>query len=380
MRKFKSNMNGKFGSTEVKEFRHLSDGLRASKVLSTLLQLPHFRTPLKLSYLLILLLSTAMAVSCVDEDEFDDSPRGNFEALWKIIDEHYCFFGYKTEAYGLDWNEVYARYSRQVNDGMSNAQMFEVLGNMLGELKDGHVNMYASFDQARYWSWKEDYPANYSDSLQRRYLGTDYKISSGMKYRKLDDNIGYIYCGSFENQIGSGNLDNILLSLATCNALIIDVRDNGGGLLTSAEKLAARFTDKELLVGYISHKTGTGHNDFSSLEAQKLKPSSGIRWHKKVAVLTNRSVFSAANEFVKYMKCCPDVVIVGDKTGGGAGLPFSSEMPNGWVVRFSACPMYDKEKHCTEFGIEPDYNVGLTDEDFRKGKDTIIEFARGLLR
>ena len=95
--------------------------------------------------------------------------------------------------------------------------------------------------------------------------------------------------------------------------------------------------------------------------------------------MTNRGVYSAANEFVKYMKCCPGVTVVGDKTGGGAGMPMSSELPNGWAVRFSACPMYDKDMRCTEFGIEPDYNVGLTDDDFRRGEDTIIEFARKVI-
>ena len=30
--------------------------------------------------------------SCVDEEEYADNPRGNFEALWKIVDEHYCYF------------------------------------------------------------------------------------------------------------------------------------------------------------------------------------------------------------------------------------------------------------------------------------------------
>lgn len=331
-----------------------------------------------LNFLFPLIVALA-AVSCVNEEEYSDDPRGNFEALWKIINEHYCFFDYKNSEYGLDWNEVYARYSRQIDNSMTSTQLFEVLGNMLGELRDGHVNMYASFDQSRYWSWREDYPSNFSDSLQRHYLGTDYKIASGIKYRKLDDNIGYIYCGSFSTTIGSGNLDEILMDLATCNALIVDIRDNGGGMLTSAETLASRFTDEEILVGYMQHKTGPGHNDFSAFEEQKLKPSSGLRWHKPVAVLTNRSVFSAANEFVKYMKCCPGVTIIGDKTGGGAGMPFSSELPNGWSVRFSACPMYDRNKNCTEFGIEPDHNVQLTDSDFAKGRDTIIEYARNIL-
>lgn len=333
----------------------------------------------KAAYIIIGFMLTLFCVSCVDEEEFSNDPKGNFEALWKIIDEHYCFFDYKNEAYGLNWNEVYSRYSRQISDDMGSDWLFEVLGNMLGELRDGHVNMYAPFDNARYWSWKEDYPANFSDSLLRRYLGTDYKIASGLEYRKLDDNIGYIYCPSFSNGIGDGNLDEVLLYLAPCNGLIVDVRDNGGGQLTMAERLAGRFTDETIVVGYMRHKTGPGHNDFSSPEEQKLKPSSGLRWHKKVVVLTNRGVFSAANEFVKYMKCCPNVVVVGDKTGGGAGMPMSSELPNGWAVRFSACPMYDRDMQCTEFGIEPDYNVQLTDEDFRRGEDTLIEYARKLI-
>ena len=96
--------------------------------------------------------------------------------------------------------------------------------------------------------------------------------------------------------------------------------------------------------------------------------------------MTNRSVFSAANEFVKYMKCCPNVKIVGDRTGGGEGLPFTSELPNGWAVRFSACPMYDRDRQMTEFGIDPDYKVSLTSEDFARGKDMIIEFARKVIK
>ena len=195
----------------------------------------------KAVYMIVGLVFTLAFASCVDEEEFSDDPRGNFEALWKIIDEHYCFFDYKNEAYGLNWNEVYAKYSKQVSDGMTDDWLFEVLGNMLGELRDGHVNMYAPFDNARYWSWKEDYPANFSDSLLRRYLGTDYKIASGLEYRKLDDNIGYVYCPSFANGIGDGNLDEVMLYLAPCNGLILDIRGNGGGQLTTAEKLAGRM-------------------------------------------------------------------------------------------------------------------------------------------
>ncbi|MEE0362208.1 MAG: peptidase S41, partial [Prevotella sp.] len=146
-----------------------------------------------ISYVIIAVAMAATVTSCVDEEEFDDSPTGNFEALWKIIDEHYCFFDYKKQEYGLDWDDVYAKYRVRISDNMTSDQLFEVMADMLSELRDGHVNLSRAADFARYWSWKEDYPSNFSDTLQRRYLGTDYQIASGITYRVLDDNIGYIY-------------------------------------------------------------------------------------------------------------------------------------------------------------------------------------------
>ena len=132
-------------------------------------------------------------------------------------------------------------------------------------------------------------------------------------------------------------------------------------------------------MGYVQHKTGPGHGEFSSMEPHYLEPSSNLRWHKPVVVLTNRHVYSAANEFVMYMKALPQAKIVGDHTGGGAGMPFSSSLPNGWSVRFSAVPTYDAQRQSIEFGIDPDYRVDITDADFARGRDTIIEFARQLL-
>lgn len=324
---------------------------------------------------LVYLVSLVFLTSCVDTEERQNSPTGNFEALWQILDEHYCFFDYKQHEYGLDWNEVYHKYKVRVDDNMNEDQLFEVLCNMLSELRDGHVNLTYSMDYGRYWTWQEAYPKNFNDSLERRYLGTDYKIASGLRYRILDDNIGYIRYESFQQPIGEGNLDDVLAYLALCRGLIIDIRNNGGGDLTTAELLAARFVHEKTLVGYMQHKTGTGHSDFSDMEPQYLEPSRNIRWHKGVCVLTNRSVFSAANTFAVMMRALPNVKIVGDHTGGGSGMPMSNSLPNGWSVRYSACPMYDRDRQQTEFGIVPDIQVSIgTSED-----DEIIETARKLL-
>ncbi|MCH5302208.1 MAG: S41 family peptidase [Prevotella sp.] len=331
----------------------------------------------RLSWLAVLLL--LLPTACVDETDYGNTPEGNFEALWHIIDEHYCFLDYKRQEYGLDWQAVYDKYRVRVSANMTNSQLFEVLTDMLAELRDGHVNLTTAFDYGRYWSWYEDYPANFSDTLYRRYMGSDYRIAAGLRYRVLDDNIGYLRYESFSSGIGGGNLDEVLQYLITCRGLIIDIRENGGGELTNAEKLAARFTNERVLVGYTQHKTGKGHTDFSEPKPKYLEPSANLRWQKPVCVLTNRHVFSAANEFAMYMKALPLACLVGDHTGGGAGMPFSSSLPNGWSVRFSAVPTFDAQLQSTEFGIEPDYHVDLTDEDFGQGKDTIIEFARKLL-
>lgn len=328
--------------------------------------------------IVVLLVSTA----CVREEDYisTDTPAGNFEALWKILDENYCFFDYKQKEYGLDWNEVYARYQPRISSEMTDEQLFEVLSEMLRELRDGHTNLYAKHDVGRYWDWFESYPANFSDSIQRNYLGTDYRMSSSIKYKILDDNVGYMYISSFATEPGDGNLNQVMKYLQTCTGLIVDVRNNGGGLLSAAEKVAQRFTEEKVLVGYMQHKSGTGHSDFSTPVAQYVEPSEGIRWQKKVCVLTNRQSYSSTNDFVSIMKAFPNVTLVGDRTGGGSGLPMSLELPNGWSVRFSSSPMYDADMQCNEFGIEPNVKVDISSEDYQRGVDTIIETARELLR
>lgn len=179
--------------------------------------------------------------SCVDEEEYADNPRGNFEALWKIVDEHYCFFDYKKEQYGLDWNAVYDKYSRQIAHDMTDNQLFEVLGNMLGELKDGHVNMYSSWDVARNWSWHENYPSNLSDTLINRYLSTDYRIASGMRYRILDDNIGYIRLQSFASSMGEYIFTCTYCTVLVCAKGSLSPTSAPNVLLPKCERCTARI-------------------------------------------------------------------------------------------------------------------------------------------
>ena len=314
----------------------------------------------------------------VIKDPYPNTPEGNFEALWNIMDTHYCFFDMKQRELGVDWDEIHDRYRVLIDEKMSDLSLFEVLGNMLGELKDGHVNLYGRYDVGRNWTWKTDYPSNLSQEIRERYLGNDYNIAaSGYFYTILPDNIGYLVIESFSNSIPDSKLDAILNWFSVCNGMIIDIRGNGGGLLTEAGKVASRFTEEKVLCGYIKYKNGPGRSDFSKPEPVYVTPAMDrLRWQKPVAVLVNRGCFSSANDFAVKMKALPRTALFGDRTGGGGGLPFSSELPNGWSVRFSSAPMSDAAMNDIEGGVNPDYNVSLSESDRAKGIDSLIEAAR----
>ena len=322
---------------------------------------------------LILLFVGVASTSCESNDfDFENNPQGNFDALWTILDKNYCFFEYKD----IDWDSVRFSYRPRVTVSMNNDALFKLMGEMLSELRDGHVNLIASHDVSRFWSWKDDYPQNFDINIVNNYLSTDYSSASSMKYKILEDNVGYIYYGSFSNDVSNSGLNQILNRMAICNGIILDVRNNGGGSLANVDRIASRFFNESKLVSYISHKIGSGHSDFSDLYPKYIESSNQIRYQKPVYILTNRGCYSATNEFVSTMKYASLVTVVGDKTGGGSGFPFSSELPNGWSVRFSTSPTFNAEKEHIEFGVEPDVRLDMKYSDMNELKDTYIEYAR----
>ncbi len=314
--------------------------------------------------------------ACHDIPEYANDNEGNFDALWTILDEHYCFFEEKD----VDWDEVYTRYRAQLNPNMGRQGLFNLCVAMLDELRDGHVNLSAPFATSYYTAWWSDYPQNFDERLiEEYYFNFNYRSLGVFFYGMLPQNYGYIRCSSFDSGLGEGNIDYILNFFALANGLIIDVRDNGGGSLTNVEDLVNRFITERTLVGYISHKTGPGHDEFSEPRAFHYDPigDGHLRWDKPVVVLANRSTFSAANNFVSIMKLLPGVAVIGATTGGGSGMPYSSELPNGWGVRFSACSILDAQRRSTEDGVEPTAGcaVDMDAQDALNGHDTILDFA-----
>lgn len=319
--------------------------------------------------------------SCSVSDEYSSNGEENYDVLWRILDERYAYFDLKLPA-GTTWRDIYNKYRPEVRSKMSTDSLFLVLNKMMRELRDGHVNLVTPFDYGRYWEWASDYPANYDSRIANLYLGQDYRIAGGLYYTQISynnhsvDSIGYLRYSSFSSPLSSGNLNAVLSRLSKCRALIIDIRSNGGGNLSTSDLFAQHFMRESRVVGSMRHKVGKGHNDFSELVPIKLEPlKAGLRWLRPVVLLINRGVYSAANDFTLKMKGLPFVTVMGDTTGGGGGLPMSSELPNGWSVRYSSTQTFDAEGNHIELGISPDYPLSLDPQILKENKDSMIEQA-----
>lgn len=314
-----------------------------------------------------------------DKDLINDA-ESNFELLWKICDERYCYFDYKN----IDWDSIHTEYRARVNNQMSDDELFKVCADMLAELKDGHVNLYYDYNNSKYWKWFEDYPANYDERIVlEHYLNNDYFRKSGFVYKILPENIGYIHYSAFTENFSNELINHILTTFKDCKGIIFDIRDNGGGNMSNVNRLACHFTNENNLCGYQLYKTGKGHNDLGDTiptyiqSPDNLNNTQIVKFMKPVALLTNRSVYSAANDFVRTMKVLPNVTVIGDKSGGGGGIPIDFELLNGWHVRLSTAPMLDIDKQHTEFGIDPTpgYKVDMAADATLSGKDAIIDTA-----
>ena len=350
---------------------------------------------MKTSILSIILLLIIMLSGCekaMMEDDPANTPHKNFEFLWETIDERYSFFLFKD----VDWDAVYDEYKKKIYPEMTDQELFNVLANMLNELKDGHVNIKAPFNRSRYWGWMLNYPPNFDyNIIERNYLGKDHWITGPFK-NTIIDSIGYMYYGSFQGTVRDVHIDTIISRFSGLKGMIIDVRDNGGGSTTNGDRIVSRFVHETTPVGIRMYKNGPEHDNFSDPIVMSVKPGGEKQYpqDKPVVILMNRGCYSAANDFIMKMDAISDtlgitqsgiiiprITLMGDKSGGGGGLPVYSELPIGWRFRYSSTitltleKTLSLEKRNVEDGIEPDIRIGFPQNAGHTQRDTIIETA-----
>jgi len=306
----------------------------------------------------------------LDLKDHDTNASALFDELWSTMDTRYSLFGYKD----VSWSDIHTLYQAKIHDGMPGKALFDTLSNMLASLKDGHITLIAGSDTSTYIGFYKPYPDNFNyHNVIHGYLQDSYSTSGPVIY-KIASGIGYLYYGSFADDITDQQLDKIMSDMAQTRGLIIDVRNNTGGDTKNADKLFQRFITEKLLVKYEMSKKGPGHDDFLEAQPYYLSPA-GQHYGAPVAVLTNRSCFSTCNDFVLYMSLLPNVRQVGDQTGGGGGIPRDYLLSNGWKLQYTSTVTLSPSKDIVENGIQPDIHIDITPNDISIGKDPILEAA-----
>lgn len=328
----------------------------------------------KINLWLIILLFFSSCDQWMIPDDPKDEPIDVFDQLWTDVNERYSFFDHKE----IDWQQIRTTYRAKISNNMGTIELFDVLADMLFELRDGHVNLSTWFDRSRNWEWYQDFPNNYDQNvIDENYLKRDFWISGPLQHQFVND-VLYVNYRSFSQTITEANLQVVLDRARQGRGIIIDVRNNGGGSLSNAYTLASGFADSTVVVARQRIKNGPGINDFSSWE--DIKVSAGESVYKgPVVVLTNRRSYSATTFFAQMMKVLPRALIVGDQTGGGGGIPVSGELSNGWTYRFSTTQSTDLDGRQIEDGVLPDVRRDLNPASLENGEDNIISTAIALI-
>jgi hypothetical protein len=136
------------------------------------------------------------------------------------------------------------------------------------------------------------------------------------KLERLEGNVGYLDLRMFAPaEIGGETAAAAISFLANTDALIIDLRNNGGGTPTMVALLCSYLLGPEPvhLNDLYFRPEDTTHQWWT------MPHLPGKRYEgKPVYILTSKRTFSAAEEFTYNLKCLKRATIVGETTGGGA--------------------------------------------------------------
>lgn len=193
----------------------------------------------------------------------------------------------------------------------------------------------------------------------------------------LEGNLGYLKLNMFvgAEEEGGDIAAAAMTFLANSDALIIDLRGNGGGGPGMVQLLASYFFagDPVHLNDMVFRRPGA--QDFDVEQRWTQPVVAGPRYvDKEVYVLTGPHTFSAAEEFIYDLQALKRVTVVGEATGGGAnmatGMPlggrFAVNMPTGRSVN----PI--TKTNWEGVGIKPDIEVPQEDA-LRTAQRTALE-------
>jgi len=345
--------------------------------------------------ILIMLIITILT-SCIPyiNDTWSSDKTSSYDYLCGQLEDHYVYFDYK----GLDFQSIENTYKTQIDNSMSDEAFFHVLESFIFELEDGHANIFAPFTTSSiYTSFFDGHEENYDkDVIKDNYLDTNPVYGKVLKHSLIERNgflYGYIYYSSFMNTFSDYEIEYILNRFRTAKVkgIILDIRNNGGGILANSNRLISYFggaapgVTTTVLKGWRRDAedlyTEIKGLDFTLMYSSSFDVTADDKVYQgPVALLTNRLSYSASSFTATSFKAFDNVRQIGGITGGGMGLPVGGTMPNGWTYRFSGnvimdyrAKTYTESAYNYEKGVPADITVD--DDPLTETNDEIIDAA-----
>jgi carboxyl-terminal processing protease len=176
-----------------------------------------------------------------------------------------------------------------------------------------------------------------------------------VSYEMLDNYIGYIKISSFKKNTPEQFADALeTLTSNSVKALIFDVRDNVGGLVTSLEKCVDPLLPEGVIANAVykdNHEETLVYSDESEIEIP-------------MVVLVNGNTASAAELFAASLKDFDKADIVGEQTFGKGVMQSVYKLDDGSAVSVTVAEYKTTVSDCYNgIGIAPDHIVPTSDED-----------------
>lgn len=181
----------------------------------------------------------------------------------------------------------------------------------------------------------------------------------------LENQIGYISITSFDD-VTTSQFTKALdeLEAQGMKGLVVDLRDNGGGLVSSVCAILDRLLPEGLIV-YTEDKYGNREEETSDAEHFFDKP---------LAVLVNGNSASASEIFAGAIKDYEIGTLVGTKTFGKGIVQKIYPLHDGTAVKLTVSKYYTpKGNNIHEIGIDPDVEIDL-DEALKK--EVVVPFEK----
>jgi len=193
------------------------------------------------------------------------------------------------------------------------------------------------------------------------------KVRSVKGARLLDEEltgpfrIGYVRLIQF-NEPTAEELSKALdeLQKAGMQALILDLRNNPGGLLNSAVDVCAQFLPPRSKVVSTQGRMASQQHDYSTSGAKKDRPNFPM------ALLINEGSASGAEIVAGALKDLHRAILVGETTFGKGSVQNVMQLPDGSAVRFTTAKYYTPSRQVIQGnGVAPNIRVAVTAEQER---------------